>query len=102
MNNGIVMPTRGPWWVMPNSSGLPGHLTITSKDRPVIATVPPDEYDGKPNFGNAALMAAGPQLLEALCEIQMLINARQAPVTTVAINQIISNAFEKIHIEADV
>lgn len=96
--SGIITPTRGPWLARPTMSQLPGHLTITSDELPVIATIPPND-DGTPNFANAGVIAAVPHLIEALCEIQMMVRARQA--SAVQIEQVISAAFEKIYIEAD-
>jgi len=100
MNNGIVIPTKGPYWVRPTLTPTHGFLTITSKELAVIAIVPPDD-DGTPNYVNAGTLAANPHLIEALVDIQMRINSKE-PVTTAEINLIIANAFEKIYIEADV
>ena len=90
--------TPGPWWVDQGVDGLdlPGHVTINAKNKLALAQVvwvmEDDAAEGKPSperEANARLIAAAPDLLEALentlkflvsetCEHPAAVSARAA------------------------
>lgn len=102
MNTTDLSTTEGTWYVRPTFSTVSNdHLTIASShEGKIIATIPP--RNGKPNYGDAALLAASKDLLDALIEISVLVNESKETFSIEKINEITSDAFEKIYIEADV
>lgn len=61
-----VAHTPGPWHVVVQADERPKYWIVTDPDTWVhrLAFVP--DYDGLPNLANARLIAAAPQMLEAL------------------------------------
>lgn len=93
--------TPGDWYIRPTFSTIVNdHLTIASthNNGEVIATIPP--RNGKPNYGDAALMASSKEILDALIELQELANAKEN-ISSEDVLRITSEAFEKIHAEVE-
>lgn len=98
MDTEILVTTGGAWYIRHTFQTMANdHLTLTSTNDEIIATIPP--RNGKPNYGDATLLAASKCLLDALIDISILVNEHKETYSIERINTITSEAFEKIHAE---
>ena len=91
-------PTTGSWLVLV-AGKKPDHLVIkVDETNNVIACIFPDK-DGQPNWADAALMCASKSMLEALIAIQETLMSSKDVIDLEAMNDLISQTFEKIAAE---
>lgn len=85
--------------VTPTLTQMLNYLSIRTEDGPAIAVLPPK--DDKPNYGDAAVMAAANKMFNMLVEIQKTLLFSKDVIDLTEISDRISLIFEKIAAEGE-
>lgn len=90
--------TGGEWIVTETQAAIPGHLTIRRADNgEPIAVVPPN--GNIPNWGDAAIMCAAKDALNAIIELHELICFSKGSFSVERVDEIVSRFAEKVNAE---